>query len=333
LKKKLLSITLVLCLAIALAVPALAAGTAVINDNDGNNGTINGGNGTNTIPGGAVIDDKTVANVYGVGGTSTAPNMAVADRGASANLTNANGQDIDVNARIHEADAAVRYVVDIYWGDMKFVYNRTGQVWNPTTHKYIVPPGAAGSWLANNATIVAGGTATESYIDGINNRIVVVNHSNAAVTPTFTYAANGATFGTTVPTGTFPVAGGFYALNGAAATDANSALAAAALTGDPTGLTAFNVFGKQQVGATPLVLLTADGRDPAKVTGTTVANIVIGAGADFATEAFFAFTGTPGTDAAAGLKDLTNFTKVGTITVTITPNNATANNTKGSDTY
>ena len=67
---------------------------------------------------------------------------------------------------------ATVYSVDIVWGDMAFTYTEEAGVWNPATHE---TTGAGGGiWSVNNS----GG-----------NKIKVTNHSNAAVTATFSYAA------------------------------------------------------------------------------------------------------------------------------------------------
>ena len=64
------------------------------------------------------------------------------------------------------------YSVDIVWGDMAFTYTEGAGRWDPATHQ---TTGASGGvWTVNNT-------------DG--NKIKVTNHSNAAVTATFSYAA------------------------------------------------------------------------------------------------------------------------------------------------
>lgn len=64
------------------------------------------------------------------------------------------------------------YSVVIDWGDMAFTYTEEAGVWNPETHQ---TTGAGGGiWKATSP-------------DG--NKIKVTNHSNAAVTATFSYAA------------------------------------------------------------------------------------------------------------------------------------------------
>ena len=67
---------------------------------------------------------------------------------------------------------ATVYSVDIVWGDMAFTYTEEAGVWNPATHETTGANG--GIWKATTT-------------DG--NKIKVTNHSNAAVTATFSYAA------------------------------------------------------------------------------------------------------------------------------------------------
>ena len=64
------------------------------------------------------------------------------------------------------------YSVDIAWGDMAFTYTAAAGVWDPGTHTITGADG--GTWSATNT----GG-----------NQIKVTNHSNTAVTATFSYAA------------------------------------------------------------------------------------------------------------------------------------------------
>ena len=64
------------------------------------------------------------------------------------------------------------YSVVIDWGDMAFTYTAEAGVWDPATHTITGADG--GTWSATNT----GG-----------NKIKVTNHSNTAVTATFSYAA------------------------------------------------------------------------------------------------------------------------------------------------
>ena len=89
---------------------------------------------------------------------------------------------------------AVVYSVDIAWTDMNFTYTGAGEgTWNPETHQY--EGGTEASWTDSNASVT------------------VINHSNAPVTATASYAAdpdygsttmtfgnNGATVATAVDT-------------------------------------------------------------------------------------------------------------------------------------
>ena len=64
------------------------------------------------------------------------------------------------------------YSVDIVWGDMAFTYTEGAGRWDPATHQ---------------TTGASGGVWKATTTDG--NKIKVTNHSNAAVTATFSYAA------------------------------------------------------------------------------------------------------------------------------------------------
>ena len=64
------------------------------------------------------------------------------------------------------------YSVDIVWGDMAFTYTEGAGRWDPATHQ---------------TTGAGGGVWKATTTDG--NKIKVTNHSNAAVTATFSYAA------------------------------------------------------------------------------------------------------------------------------------------------
>ena len=62
------------------------------------------------------------------------------------------------------------YSVDIVWGDMAFTYTEEAGVWDPATHQ---------------TTGAGGGIWKATTPDG--NKIKVTNHSNTAVTATFSY--------------------------------------------------------------------------------------------------------------------------------------------------
>jgi len=291
----------------AFAVPVMAAsGASVVSDDDGrdaDDADTNGWNGTVSIDGTSGVHTFDTTGADGIE-EKTSPDSAVGGRNHTANLASGDGQEIDVEAQIIDGEKRIRYNIEIAWGDMQFVYSRAGEIWNPTTHKYVVDPTATGKWVV------------EDYLDNNNNRIVVANHSNSAVNTSFTYANEAAAFNAAL--GADNVTGGFYA-------SAAAAQAAALWLTFPTGQGGYNA-----VGTTAPLLYTADGRDPAKITpagGLTYTSGITGA--PFATEAFFTFSGTP--DAS---KTITTMTKVGTITVVVTPNfTAGAHNTKGTDVY
>lgn len=95
--------------------------------------------------------------------------------------------DIAVWAKIVDLGDAgtIIYCIDIEWGNMKFVFGKDGGVWDPETRTYGTVD--AGSWWEDNYREEAGG-ATEFYLDGINNRVTVTNRSNEAVEAAFEYA-------------------------------------------------------------------------------------------------------------------------------------------------
>ena len=106
---------------------------------------------------------------------SLAPLSAYADTKSTINTANGTAS-CDVKATYvagSSGGAGTKvYSVDIVWGDMAFTYTEEAGVWNPATHETTGANG--GVWSVNNT-------------DG--NKIKVTNHSNAAVTATFSYAA------------------------------------------------------------------------------------------------------------------------------------------------
>jgi len=286
-KRKVLSILVALCLTITMAVPVAAASINTAGVAGSTNNAVNP----------AVNDAE---NTNGKVNPSTG---ALNNAGADADITGGELK-LDVQAKINEEDANIIYNIDIAWGTLKFVYNRSSQVWNPVTHKYADGP-TAGSWLADNGSII-GAAATEFYLDGTNNKITVTNHSNAGVDATFTYANNGPNL-FNAAAGANNVVGGFYDSNG-------GAIGGAGVLTNPAGNTAFNTLNG--IGTPSLITLpTGVKRNPASNT-------------EIKKDVFFAFSGTPDSD-----KTIAAFTNVGTITVVFVPNNSVAANTIGTDTY
>ena len=106
---------------------------------------------------------------------SLAPLSAYADTKSTINTANGTATH-DVTATYVAGSSggagATVYSVDIVWGDMAFTYTEEAGVWNPATHE---------------TTGAGGGIWKATTPDG--NKIKVTNHSNAAVTATFSYAA------------------------------------------------------------------------------------------------------------------------------------------------
>jgi len=217
----------------------------------------------------------------------------------------------DVRAKII-GERVTMYVVDIEWGELKFVYDAAGNTWDPDTHTYIDGTGEP-SWLVNNAA-KNNGTATEWYLEKGgsvigNNEIIVTNHSNGAVDADFNYSmhtgaavsasiAGDATAFNADSVVTHAVAGGFYASEG-------DAQAGALLFKDSVG---FNTLPNGRIS-----LPTAEGRP---VNSIELRNSV-----------YFAFSGKPD---AGRMVVLPEFKTVGSITVSISPNYDPVLNTPGS---
>ena len=206
--------------------------------------------------------------------------------------------DIGVNAKILEYGDVV-YKIDISWGTMKFEYKNKTKKWNPETHSYDT----------NDALAVSGEWLVDNYIDGTNNKITVENHSNAQVNASFAYAhdlnSSKSLFNAT-PEGDDAVRGHFFLDN------ENAKTAATVLEDSRTvanGLVSALTLGHQDA-------LNADGYGG---TDDSKGAIAIEAGNPGSCEryVYFTFNGTPDSDLEGAV--IADFTKAGTITVTITP--------------
>lgn len=226
--------------------------------------------------------------------------------------------DIGVWAKIVDLDSeALIYCIDIEWGAMKFVFGKDGSTWDPVTHTYsTIDPGSW--WESSKEPLV-----TESYLDGYNNEVIVINRSNGAVDAEFDYAffsqfdgtAGGSDsnnlFNKTATTAN-RVVGNFFEDND------NAQLASLLLTDSQiTSGIAGSVGYPTDTGGANLNALTMT---PAEIRLTSAADVAYN-DPDTLDEpntgrVYFAFSGTPDTDSS-----LLNasFTKVGVITVTITP--------------
>ena len=206
--------------------------------------------------------------------------------------------DIGVNAKILEYGDVV-YKIDISWGNMKFEYKNKTKKWNPETHSYD----------NNDLASVSGEWLVDNYIDGTNNKITVVNHSNAQVDASFAYAHDlnaGKSLFNATPSGDDAVRGHFFLNNEDAKT------AAEVLEGSATVLNGF---------AGSLTLGHQDALNAEGYGGTdgTKGAVAIDAGNAGSCEryVYFTFNGTPDSNLEGAV--IADFTKAGTITVTITP--------------
>lgn len=90
---------------------------------------------------------------------------------AAGSIGSSNGtQKIDVRAKyVDGVSSGIRYNVDIRWDAMEFTYTVSGtKTWNPEKHDYDIKTSDA--WA------------------GTGNEITVTNHSNTAVTASFSFA-------------------------------------------------------------------------------------------------------------------------------------------------
>lgn len=191
-----------------------------------------------------------------------------------------NVADIDVQAKVTEYNAAV-YKIDIAWGAMKFEFKNDANNWDPVDHEYKAEAGTNKEWII------------DGYVNGENNKITLTNHSNARVNAEFDYAHVTDAFNTD-PASANAVRGHFFLDNEAAK------VAAGILENSAT---------VQNANLTPLVLHHLDSHelvDPGyyATNGENTGSV------------YFTLNGTPDT---AKVEGYTDFTKVGTITVTITP--------------
>ena len=119
--------------------------------------------------------------------SGSAPDSTPAAAGSITTGTGETSMNIDVNASVQNSGNKIRYSVDVVYGDMQFVYDY-GQVWDPVTHTYV----------KGDSERISGGWVT-SYVDGVNNSIVIENNSNYPITANFSYVPDtpsGSTKGT-----------------------------------------------------------------------------------------------------------------------------------------
>ena len=191
-----------------------------------------------------------------------------------------NVADIDVQAKVTEYNAAV-YKIDIAWGAMQFEFRNDANNWDPDTHQYVADEGTNKEWII------------DGYVNGENNKITLTNHSNARVNATFAYAHVANAFNTDTASAN-AVRGHFF-------TDNEAAKVAAGILENSATV--------QNAISTPLVLQHLDSQELVDPGYYAENEENIGT-------VYFTLNGTPDT---AKVQGYTDFTKVGTITVTITP--------------
>ena len=256
--KKLAKIAIITCLTASMSITAFAATGAEATSPAGS-GEVGASTGAGTISKDSGVADFTT------------------DEGFDGEA--ADNTDINVWAKVTDKGTIV-YKVDLAWGAMKFEYTSGSGVWDPDTHTYNGGAGRA-EWIETG------------YLDGINNKLDITNHSNGGIDAGLAFSFAGTSFNANT-TSDNAVVGNFFATKSNAVT-ASQKLTDTYSAGTVSAVT--NSIDKVQ-------LLTADNSGSAE------------AGTETKAEAFFAFSGTP--DEGKGA-ELDNFKKVGVITVTIAP--------------
>ena len=88
-----------------------------------------------------------------------------------------NDYEIDVNAKV-SGGAEIVYNIRVEWGAMQFRYDY-GSIWDPVNHTYTA--GESGQ---------QGGGWVDACVDGVNNKITVINNSNFPVIANFSFTIN-----------------------------------------------------------------------------------------------------------------------------------------------
>ena len=196
-----------------------------------------------------------------------------------------NVANIEVQAKVTEYNAAV-YKIDIAWGAMQFEFKNDANNWDPVDHEYKAEEGTNKEWII------------DGYVNGENNKITLTNHSNARVNAEFAYTHVKNDAFNTAPESADAVRGHFFRTNDAAV------IAAGILKNSET---------VQNAISDPLVLYHFDDQE-------LVDKGFYATNGENIRSVYFTLNGTPDT---AKVEDYTDFTKVGTITVTITPTEIT----------
>lgn len=286
-KKALLSIGLSLSMVLVMGTPVFAANTDKNVNADGTEVTAPGTPDYNSTGGGKTQTAGQSYNEANITSTDANSWVTVNDDDKLAGALDLNGADINVWGKVLDAKETV-YKVDLAWGSMKFEYNSLNSTkWNTESHQYD-KGSATAQW-------------TPTYLDGVNNKVAVTNHSNYGINAGFAYKMEGTKFN--YANGENNVIGNFFDTKEKATTAASVLKGTYDAVGNVNDLAVANKLAGSKV-----ALATADAYND----GTN--NVPVGARIK---DVFFAFSGTP--DEGKG-KDLNDFKKVGVITVTVTPN-------------
>jgi len=184
--KKVLSITIALAMVMAMATTAFAYNGADNVNGDGTEVSEAGHKSEGSVGWGYTDDgsnDQTPGASYGQSLVTKDDNddFIYADDDDSTPTANDNSADIYVWAKVSDADDSPIYKIDIEWGSMKFEFSRG--TWDAENHEY---GGDTVGWLEDNGED-ENDPDYVGYLDGVNNRIDVTNHSNHGIDATFNY--------------------------------------------------------------------------------------------------------------------------------------------------
>ena len=120
--------------------------------------------------------------------------------------------DHEVTVAVSDASGKTIYNVTIEWQSLEFVYQiGAGAVWQPGSHTYDTSGAADHGWVVGTRTAIM----SEDVVTGVQSNITVINHSNAAVYSTATYADGDAIDGSVTDTFGFVNSESVFSANGA----------------------------------------------------------------------------------------------------------------------
>jgi hypothetical protein len=216
--------------------------------------------------------------------------------------TDFGSESVDVNASILGSSQKIIYSISIGYGDMKFTYD-FGQTWNPETHTY------DNNTSGTNDT--EGGWVT-AQLDARNNAISIENNSNYPISVSLSYQNERNGQGTrfnSVATNAGSVIGIFSDSNDTLRSNVNKAAYKGYLAANTSSLMTASFDLDMDYANLDFGTYDDYGVLDTSNTNSTVWNKTI----------YFTLCGMP--DSSATLST-TEYTKVGTITITITPANS-----------